>query len=361
MGKGFMSYLAMKTDAAGGEAAQAALIDADLQELGVAARKLANHALVLGGGLGFGTTFLKWLAFFAAVYLLILDRTNWKTNMLTALLVPYIFFTLPGGLFSLLRGEIGKWIAIIAVILRLFFPRHFPDWLELPGAVILLIAVAPNLFASTFRGDLVLVGIFICLIIGCYLLQEHIRASGGFRNAFRKGNGVSNSIGILLLFIYPVWALNRERAGAGAVGSAGSLGLRVGQAVFSSASLLFMSVGVEFFSYTAFCFLVTIMGLVIPWSCTLAMIDVYSILVGCPLRVPGIMVIVVIGDWVLAILSLAAASSSAAVIDLLLQFHGSHCSPRFCGRYQLSAMMAFLSWFLTAASSLFNLWFIASR
>ena len=41
-------------------------------------------------------------------------------------------------------------------------------------------------------------------------------------------------------------------AGAGAVGSAGSLGLRVGQAVFSSASLLFISVGVEFFSYTAF-------------------------------------------------------------------------------------------------------------
>ncbi|KAF0888343.1 hypothetical protein E2562_014168 [Oryza meyeriana var. granulata] len=205
MGKGFMSYLAMKTDPAGGEAAQAALIDADLRELSVAARKLANHALVLSGGLGFGTTFLKWLAFFAAVYLLILDRTNWKTNMLTALLVPYIFFTLPGGLFSLLRGEVGKWIAIIAVILRLFFPRHFPDWLELPGAVILLIVVAPNLFASTFRGDLV--GIFICLIIGCYLLQEHVKASGGFRNAFRKGNGVSNSIGILLLFIYPVWAL----------------------------------------------------------------------------------------------------------------------------------------------------------
>ncbi|KAL5663075.1 hypothetical protein ACJX0J_023183, partial [Zea mays] len=59
-------------------------------------------------------------------YLLILDRTNWKTNMLTALLVPYIFFTLPNVLFSLIRGEVGKWIAIIALILRLFFPRHFP-------------------------------------------------------------------------------------------------------------------------------------------------------------------------------------------------------------------------------------------
>ncbi|XP_066331625.1 CASP-like protein 5C1 isoform X2 [Miscanthus floridulus] len=150
---------------------------------------------------------------------------------------------------------------------------------------------------------------------------------------------------------------DRSGAGAGAVGSAGSLGLRVGQAVFSSASLLFMSVGVEFFSYTAFCFLVTIMGLVIPWSCTLAMIDVYSVLVGCHLRVPGVMVIVV----ALSIVSFAAACSSAAVIDLLLQFHGSHCSPRFCGRYQLSAMMAFLSWFLMAASAIFNLWFIASR
>ncbi|GJN23189.1 hypothetical protein PR202_gb10816 [Eleusine coracana subsp. coracana] len=151
------------------------------------------------------------------------------------------------------------------------------------------------------------------------------------------------------------------RAGAGTIGSAGSLGLRVGQAVFSSASLLFMSVGVEFFSYTAFCFLVTIMGLVIPWSCTLAMIDVYSIFMGCPLRVPGVMFIVVVGDCVLSLVSFAAACSSAAVIDLLLQFHGSHCSPRFCGRYQLSAMMAFLSWFLMAVSALFNFWFLASR
>ncbi|CAN6303401.1 unnamed protein product [Urochloa humidicola] len=102
------------------------------------------------------------------------------------------------------------------------------------------------------------------------------------------------------------------------------------------------------------------MGLVIPWSCTLAMIDVCSVFVGCPLRVPGVMVIVVVGDMVLAVLSFAAACSSAAVIDLLLQFHGSQCSPRSCGRYQLSAMMAFLSWFLTAASAIFNFWFVAS-
>lgn len=59
-----MEYLAMKTvDGA------AASIESDLRELGLAARKLANHAIKLGGGggLGFGTTFLKFLASIAAM------------------------------------------------------------------------------------------------------------------------------------------------------------------------------------------------------------------------------------------------------------------------------------------------------
>ncbi|XP_008809470.2 CASP-like protein 5C1 isoform X1 [Phoenix dactylifera] len=146
----------------------------------------------------------------------------------------------------------------------------------------------------------------------------------------------------------------------GSVGTTASLSLRLGQAFFSSASLLFMSVGVEFYSYTAFCFLVTIMGLVIPWSCTLAMVDIYSLFAGCPLRLPRVMVIVVIGDWVLSVLSLAAACASASVIDLLIHIDGPYCPTKICGRYQLSAAMAFLSWFLTAASSLLNLWLVAS-
>jgi hypothetical protein len=62
---------------------------------------------------------------------------------------------------------------------------------------------------------------------------------------------------------------DRAGGGAGAVGSAGSLGLRVGQAVFSSASLLFMSVGVEFFSYTAFwCVLPDLLSSLLGFSAT---------------------------------------------------------------------------------------------
>ncbi|KAJ9669924.1 hypothetical protein PVL29_026472 [Vitis rotundifolia] len=196
---GRMEYLAMKTDP---DPTQ--LINSDLNDLKIAAKNLVNHASKLGS-LGFGTSFLKWVASFSAIYLLILDRTNWRTNMLTSLLVPYIFFSLPSVLFNFLRGEVGKWIAFIAVVLRLFFPRHFPDWLEMPGSLILLLVVAPNFFAHTLRGSVI--GTVICLLIGCYLLQEHIRASGGFRNSFTRSHGISNTLGIILLLVYPLWAL----------------------------------------------------------------------------------------------------------------------------------------------------------
>ncbi|KAF8405146.1 hypothetical protein HHK36_010044 [Tetracentron sinense] len=146
----------------------------------------------------------------------------------------------------------------------------------------------------------------------------------------------------------------------GSLGTSASLSLRLGQTIFSSASLLFMSLGVEFYSYTAFCYLVTIMGLVIPWSFTLAILEGYTILVKCHLRQPGILLIIAIGDWILSILSLAAACSTASVINLVLDNGDSFCPTKSCGRYQLSAAMAFLSWFLCAASSLFNLWLLPS-
>ncbi|KAK3195596.1 hypothetical protein Dsin_026906 [Dipteronia sinensis] len=182
-------------------------ISSDMEELVLAAKKLANHAIKLGG-LGFGTSFLEWVASFAAIYLLILDRTNWKTNILTSLLIPYIFFSLPSLIFNIFRGEIGKWIAFVAVVVRLFFSKRFPaieEWAEMPAALILLAVVAPSLFATTIRNNWI--GVAISLVIACYLLQEHIRASGGFRNAFTKANGLSNTIGIVILFVYPAWAL----------------------------------------------------------------------------------------------------------------------------------------------------------
>ncbi|KDP46201.1 hypothetical protein JCGZ_10041 [Jatropha curcas] len=146
----------------------------------------------------------------------------------------------------------------------------------------------------------------------------------------------------------------------GSVGTNASFSLRLGQAIFSSASLFFMSMGIQFYSYTAFCYLVTIMGLAIPWSFTLAIVDGYSVFVKCPIRQQGILMIIIVGDWVLSVLILGAACSTASVVDVLLHSNGSYCPPRVCSRYQISAAMAFLSWFLTMSSSLFNLWLLPS-
>ncbi|XP_055815744.1 CASP-like protein 5C1 [Solanum dulcamara] len=146
----------------------------------------------------------------------------------------------------------------------------------------------------------------------------------------------------------------------GAVGTSAGFALRLGQTIFSAASLLFMYLGVEFHNYTAFCFLVTIMGLVIPWSITLALIDIYYVLIRCPIRQPGILLFIVIGDWALSFLTLAAASSIAGIVDVLHRTDETFCPAGLCSRYQISAGLAFLSWFLSMTSSLSNLWFLSS-
>lgn len=60
MGK--LGYLAM-------DSTNEALIQSDFNEIGVAMKKLANHAFHLSAGLGFGTTFFKFFASFSAMYL----------------------------------------------------------------------------------------------------------------------------------------------------------------------------------------------------------------------------------------------------------------------------------------------------
>lgn len=79
------------------------------------------------------------------------------------------------------------------------------DWLEMSGSLILLLVVSPHFFAHTLREHWA--GVAICLAIGCYLLQEHVRATGGFRNSFTQSHGISNTIGIILLLVFPIWTL----------------------------------------------------------------------------------------------------------------------------------------------------------
>lgn len=59
---GRVDYLAMKTD----PIAATELLNSDINELKIAAKRFIRDATKLGG-LGFGTTFLKWVASFAAM------------------------------------------------------------------------------------------------------------------------------------------------------------------------------------------------------------------------------------------------------------------------------------------------------
>lgn len=187
--------------------AAAMALDQDWHALGDAISTLGGHlaeSLHLGGPQG---GLLRWLAVVAAIYLIVLDRTNWRTNLLTAILVPYLALQLPEPIFGYLRGGIGAWIAFIAVVIRLFFAQKFPDLihgdLEIPVAFILLIVTAPHLIVHT-RGTWI--SDVVCLLIGAYLLFEHINHEGGFRRAFAETNGILHTVGILLLFVAPACA-----------------------------------------------------------------------------------------------------------------------------------------------------------
>lgn len=183
-------------------------LDQDWHALSEALGNLGVHlAATLGLGASLGG-FLQWLAVIAAIYLLVLDRTNWRTNLLTALLVPYLALQLPEPFFGFFRGGIGAWIAFIAVVIRLFFAQSFPNLihgdLELPVAFILLIVTAPKTIVHV-RGTII--SDVVSLLIGAYLLFQHTSHAGGFRRAFGESRGIPHTVGILLLFVAPFWAL----------------------------------------------------------------------------------------------------------------------------------------------------------
>jgi hypothetical protein len=191
------------------EVVSAGGLEADFQALSELMRSIAHHTtLALDSTLLGPSEIFRWIALITAVYLLVLDRTNWRTNLLTALLVPYVALNLPEYLFNVLRSDIGRWIAFIAVVIRLFFAPYFPNLihgdLELPAAAILLIVTAPSLVLTVKDS---IIGIVISLVIGIYLFVQHLNNSGGWRQAFGEAKGGAHTVGIVFLFLYPLYFL----------------------------------------------------------------------------------------------------------------------------------------------------------
>ncbi|KAL1219071.1 Cold-regulated plasma membrane protein [Cardamine amara subsp. amara] len=178
-----------------------------LNEIQIVAEKLIHSY----GVLFMVTLFLRWIVSFTAVFLMILDRTKWKysNNIMTSLLAPYLFSSLPHVIFQFLRtGEFGKWIALLIVVLWLFLPKnpnHFTESLEILGATILFTVVTPNELVVGFR-DETYGGSSICMGVSTYLLGKHTKACGGSKNSFTQKDKITYTICLWLLFVYPIWA-----------------------------------------------------------------------------------------------------------------------------------------------------------
>ncbi|KAJ0087672.1 CASP-like protein 5B2 [Pistacia vera] len=148
----------------------------------------------------------------------------------------------------------------------------------------------------------------------------------------------------------------------GSPGTLSGLVLRLGQCGFAAASIGVMASAAGFSSYTAFCYLIASMGLQMLWSFGLACLDIYALRRNRDLQNPVLVSLFVVGDWVTAMLSLAAACSSAGVTVLYVR-DLNFCREQdhlLCGRFEISVVLAFITWALIAISSHVMFWILAS-
>lgn len=146
----------------------------------------------------------------------------------------------------------------------------------------------------------------------------------------------------------------------GMPGTPGGLTLRFFQFMFALASLGIMASTSDFTSVTAFCYLVAAVSLQSLWSLSLALVDIYAILVRRSLRNSRIVSLFAIGDGVTSTLTFAAACASAGITVLIGNDLGD-CAQNHCTRFETATAMAFISWFTVSPSFLLNFWSLASR
>ncbi|KAF5812088.1 putative casparian strip membrane protein [Helianthus annuus] len=149
----------------------------------------------------------------------------------------------------------------------------------------------------------------------------------------------------------------------GSPGSVSGLMLRIGQCLCAAASIGWMVSASGFSSYTAFCYLIASMGLQVLWSFGLACLDVYALRIKKDLQNAVLVSLFVVGDWVTATLSLAAACSSAGIVVLYARDLHFCTNPKMhlpCSRFEISIAMAFITWFFIAISSHVMFWLLAS-
>ncbi|KAL5709793.1 hypothetical protein ACHQM5_020438 [Ranunculus cassubicifolius] len=146
----------------------------------------------------------------------------------------------------------------------------------------------------------------------------------------------------------------------GMPGTPGGLALRLCQFVSSLAALAIMASTNDFTSVTAFRYLVGAVGLQSLWSLSLAIVDIYALLVQRCLRNSCVISFFAVGDGMTSTLTFGAACASAG-ITVLIGNDLNECGRNHCTSFETATAMAFISWFSVSPSFLFNFWSLASR
>ncbi|KAG2670401.1 hypothetical protein I3760_14G084100 [Carya illinoinensis] len=147
---------------------------------------------------------------------------------------------------------------------------------------------------------------------------------------------------------------------SGMPGTPGGLGLRISQFLFAVGALCIMATTSDFPSVTAFSYLVAAAGLQCFWSFSLAIIDIYALLVRRSLQNYRLVTFFAVGDGITSTLMFAAACASAG-ITVLIDNDLDICSQNHCVEFETATGLAFISWFAALPSFLLNFWSLASR
>ncbi|KAK7842097.1 cold-regulated 413 plasma membrane protein 2 [Quercus suber] len=129
-------------------------------------------------------------------FLLILNRTGRRSSLQTTLLVLYLVTSFPTALFKILRGQIGCWVAFLAIAANLYFPQTFPV------SRFLLFVVTPDWLTDRLR-DGIVSGI-VCLVIGVSLVITEVRGIGGLGNCQCTFHCFGCCLGIAFLFFFTI-------------------------------------------------------------------------------------------------------------------------------------------------------------
>ncbi|PAN29322.1 hypothetical protein PAHAL_5G216500 [Panicum hallii] len=117
------------------------------------------------------------------------------TTVRRSLLVPLFALQAPSSTVSLIKGDYGRWIAFVGILLRLFY--SIPGELELPLSTVLLVMTAPYQFMDSRESQ---GGAILSAAIAIYLTFQHFNGVGSLRRAFRRESIIATVSIICLIF-----------------------------------------------------------------------------------------------------------------------------------------------------------------